>query len=169
MKIAINKSGIEGHGLFANQDINKGDCIGTVEGPLVPDTQQSYDTYGEDHLHPISLTHAIVNQSLTRYTNHSCEPNAGLKDGLSLVAMRDITKGEEITIDYDTLEYEWEMDCNCQSTGCRKKLRGYKFLSPALKKRYKGFIAPYLKDTEHPKGDKNLGDICKGVDNPAGE
>ena len=143
-KVIIKKSKIKGKGLFAKGDIKKGEIIGIVKGPIVPDNEESYKKYGEDRLHPISYSEAILNSTFTKYANHSCNPNCGLKEGIKLVSMRDIKKGEEITIDYDTLEYNWEMVCNCGSSKCRKKIKGYKYLSEELKRKYKGFISPYL-------------------------
>lgn len=143
-KIIIKKSKIKGRGLFAKRDIKMGKIIGIVNGPIVPDNEESYKKYGEDHLHSISYSKAILNSNFTKYTNHSCDPNCGLENGIKLVSMRDIKKGEEITIDYDTLEYNWEMVCNCGSPKCRKKIKGYKYLSEELKLKYKGFISPYL-------------------------
>lgn len=143
-KVYIKKSKIKGNGLFAKNKIRKGELVGTVKGPLIPNNEDSCKKYGEDYIHPISLTKAVLNQDITKYTNHSCEPNCGLKNGIKLVAMRGIKKDEEITIDYDTLDYEWEMKCNCGSSNCRKKIRGYKYLSEELKEKYNGFISPYL-------------------------
>jgi SET domain-containing protein len=142
-KVSIKKAGVKGKGLFAKRDIKKGELIGVVKGHVYPDNKDSYKRFGQHHLHPISYTEAILNKSFTKYTNHSCDPSCGLK-GLKLVSIRDIKKGEEITIDYDTLEYDWKMKCNCKSADCRKVIRGYKYLSKGLKKKYKGFIAPYL-------------------------
>ena len=143
-KVYVKKSKIKGKGLFAKRDIKKGEIIGVAKGPIVPDNKESWKKYGEKYLHPISYSEAILNKEITRYTNHSCDPNCGLKNGIKLVALRDIKKDEEITIDQDTLEYDWKMECNCENPKCRKVIRGYKYLSKKLRKKYKGFISPYL-------------------------
>jgi hypothetical protein len=41
--------------------------------------------------------------SIAEYVNHSCEPNCGIKGQISLVALRDISAGEDITFDYGTV------------------------------------------------------------------
>jgi len=143
-KIYIKKSNIKGKGLFAKRDIEKGELIGIVKGKIVPDNKYSYKKYNPNYLHPISYKKAILNKNKTKYTNHSCNPNAGLKKGIRIIALKNIKKDEEITIDYDTLEYNWKMKCNCKSKNCRKIIKGYKFLNQKLKKKYKGFISPYL-------------------------
>ena len=145
-KVRVGKSRISGKGVFAKAGIKKGETVGIVEGPIVPNNEESCIKYGVDYLHPISHSKLIVNKSASRFTNHSCEPNCGLKGrlGTRLVAMRDIKKGEELTVDYDTLEYDWKMRCHCGSPNCRRRTKGYKHLSSKLKSKYKGFIAPYL-------------------------
>lgn len=145
MKFYIGETKNNGKGLFATRDIKKDEAIGTARGPIVLDNKESWQKHGGWHFfHPISRTKAIVIQNKIKYFNHSCNPNCGIKKGIKIVAMRDIKKGEELTIDYDTLEYDWGMKCNCGSKNCRKTIRGYKYLSERLKKKYKGYIADYL-------------------------
>lgn len=54
------------------------------------------------------------------------------------MAIKDIEKGEEITWDYSTTMDEdiWEMDCNCGSKKCRKRIRDFKYLPKEIKERY---------------------------------
>ena len=144
MKVYVKKSKIGGKGLFTKHKIKKGSVIGTVKGKKLPDNQETSKKFGEHYLHPISHSKVILNSNFTKYTNHSCEPNCGLKKGIRIVAMKDIKKDEEITINYNVLEYDWKMKCNCGSKNCRKIIRGYKYLPENLKERYKGFISPYL-------------------------
>ncbi len=59
-------------------------------------------------------------QSPERYVNHSCVANTQVKDFCD-VAVRDISKGEEITSDYsEGLLSGFSMRCNCGSKNCRK-------------------------------------------------
>ncbi len=57
--------------------------------------------------------------------NHCCDPNIAIR-GLDYVAIRDITGGEELTLDYATLYDEnfLEFDCQCGSLNCRGIIRG---------------------------------------------
>lgn len=75
------------------------------------------------------------------FTNHSCEPNCGLKvrpDGFSMVALYDIEANEELTYDYSThQEHPLEdMDCACGSRGCRGVVRSFSTLPQHLRRRY---------------------------------
>src|SRR5205807_270275 len=74
----------------------------------------------------------LVPPSPMKYLNHSCEPNCGLLirrgvEWLEIHALRDIVAGEELTLDYETFEEEFEAmtgPCLCQSPNCRGRLRG---------------------------------------------
>lgn len=86
----IGKSDIEGEGVFADQDISKGTCLG--------------------------LAHVMKGLELIKITdlgakhNHSKEPNCRsvkINEKRYLFAIRDLQKGEEITVDY-TLQPELE-------------------------------------------------------------
>jgi hypothetical protein len=75
------------------------------------------------------------------FTNHSCEPNCGLKvraDGFSMVALYDIGANEELTYDYSThQEHPLEdMACSCGSLSCRGLVRSFSTLPSQLRRRY---------------------------------
>ncbi len=80
------------------------------------------------------------------HVNHSCEPNAGLRGDRTVVAMRDIAVGEEITYDYamsDGSPYD-EFDCRCGAASCRGRVGGDDWRRPDLQRRYRGWFSPYL-------------------------
>ncbi len=80
-------------GLFAARRIEKGEIIGELEGEYTD----------EDGMHVLWLdekTGFRVTNAL-RYINHADEPNACYYNDLSVVALRDIEAGEEITHDYN--------------------------------------------------------------------
>ena len=79
----------------------------------VSDDSHVYATWSNDH-------------KKWRSINHSCDPNCGFCEGNSLNcrALRDIPKGQEITMDYATF-YDEAMgvfDCNCNSPNCRYQI-----------------------------------------------
>jgi len=80
------------------------------------------------------------------FINHSCEPNLGFVSEISLVALRDIQPGEELTFDYatcDSVPYD-EFECECASPTCRIKVTGEDWMSPALQVLRAGQFSPYL-------------------------
>lgn len=125
-----------GLGLFAIRDIKKGELIVDWNDG----TGQVYELASVFDLPKFAANHAIqfdehnkwIDHPEGRSINHSCVPNCGWDGRFKLVAMRDIGKGEEIFLDYDTMEdSEWEMpqECDCGSDRCRKRIRGFRFLN----------------------------------------
>ncbi len=80
-----------------------------------------------------------------RFLNHSCEPNGVLHERL-LIAPRAIRRGDEVTFDYET--NEWDMHepfaCCCGAASCRGAVRGYRHLPPAARRALAGLAAPHL-------------------------
>lgn len=78
--------------------------------------------------------------------NHSCNPNAGLRGQITLVAMRDIKPDEEVCFDYamtDASDYD-EFKCRCGDPACRGKVTGNDWKRPELWERYAGHFSPYI-------------------------
>jgi hypothetical protein len=81
-----------------------------------------------------------------RFGNHSCEPNLGWSDQVTLVAMRDIAADEELTTDYATSTgaADFVMMCHCETYRCRQVIEGTDWQIPQLQQRYDGFWTPAL-------------------------
>jgi len=80
------------------------------------------------------------------WINHSCDPNAGLRGQITLVAMRDIAAGEEVCFDYamaDSIAYD-EFDCFCGASRCRGRVSASDWMRPELLTRYAGYLSPHL-------------------------
>jgi uncharacterized protein len=62
----------------------------------------------------------------TNFTNHSCDPNAGYDGTDAIVALRPITAGEEIRMDYGTFTFSFDhaFTCRCGAANCRRKISG---------------------------------------------
>jgi hypothetical protein len=89
----VAESPIHGRGLFAARTIRNDEVIGWVRG--VPATEDG------PYVLWLSETEAIEVHCDLRFINHSDHPNARYYDDGSVVALRDILAGEEITHDYD--------------------------------------------------------------------
>jgi hypothetical protein len=84
------------------------------------------------------------------FVNHSCEPNAGMLikgAEVRLIAIREITAGEQITFDYSTTmdEDDFEFDCMCGSSRCRGRIGDFKQLPAELRNGYSrlGIVPKY--------------------------
>jgi uncharacterized protein len=137
-----------GRGIFAKVDFKKGDPIFTWRGVSKKGKKVKYPYIGRTWL-PVGEFEWLAppRNSPGWYINHSCNPNAGIKDSIKIVAMKNIKRGEEVTIDYSTSESEkgWYLKCHCKSKNCRGIIRSYEFLPPKLKQKYRDFISEYLK------------------------
>jgi cyanophycin synthetase len=116
-------------------------------------------TWGEQadrrspHSMQVDVNTHIVPDGVTVLLNHSCDPNCGviIRSGvkqIELRALRPIAAGEEITVDYDTFEYEVAHlggPCRCGAAKCRGRVAGYRHLAADVKARYGDLIAEYLR------------------------
>ncbi|MCI0507853.1 MAG: SET domain-containing protein-lysine N-methyltransferase [Gammaproteobacteria bacterium] len=91
--VYVKDSMIHGKGLFARKSIKAGAVIGEIEG-IPASIDGPYVLWLDDDKHGIEV------QNLFKYINHNARPNACYYDDLTVVALRDIEKGEEITHHY---------------------------------------------------------------------
>ena len=70
--------------------------------------------------------------------NHSCNPNAGIKNDKILIAIKNIYIDEEIRYDYSTTmgEDDWTMKCRCHQKNCRKIIKDFKYLPKTAREKY---------------------------------
>jgi cyanophycin synthetase len=102
-------------------------------------------------------THLLVPSPLL-FLNHSCEPNCGLLirrgvEEIELHALRRLEPDEELTLDYDTFEWEilfMDEPCLCDTPSCRGSIRGYKHLPRKVRESYGHYIAEHLRLMEAP-------------------
>jgi hypothetical protein len=78
--------------------------------------------------------------------NHSCNPNAGIRGQVGLVAMRAIAPDEEICFDYAMSEANDidDFDCRCGAPNCRGRVTIYDWQIPELQARYQGYFSEYI-------------------------
>jgi len=79
------------------------------------------------------------------YTNHSCDPNIAIQGQIVFVAMRDIAPGEELTHDWATTDDgDYEIECNCACSGCRRTVTGRDWMKPEVQEKYRGWFCWFL-------------------------
>ncbi len=126
--VEIRKSEKHGKGLFALKDFKKGEEMYVLKkGKIVShDEIKNLSELEKIHLDKIGENEYEIIESPGCYINHSCEPNVEEKNRTGY-ALRDIQKGEEITIDYDKIAHlEEPFECHCGSKNCRSFVRGRK-------------------------------------------
>lgn len=145
--VYIGRSGIAGRGIFAGKDFKKGEFVAALVGSLHHRIyKKPNDWRNEKTWIPVAI-HWWINPGFPmRYINHSCEPTVGFKTPRRAYALRDIGKGEEITVDYSTIEYveSWGVPCQCKSKTCRKTIRAVQFLPKRLYSSYLPYIPRFI-------------------------
>ena len=139
-----------GFGSRAIGDIPAGTSVATFGGTaLTRSAFAQYDTERQSRSIQVETNLIFLGpptRELGDSINHSCEPNCGMRNATTIVAMRDIATGEELTFDYsmsDASNYD-EFDCNCGTTLCRRHVRADDWQLDTLRHRYQGFFSPYI-------------------------
>lgn len=134
-----------GRGLFATEAINSGETVLIFEGKAVRSVDLPKDTDLGD-LFPTGVDSYLIVHEPELLINHSCNPNTGFVNDTTLVAIRDIKPGEQLTFDYSTVGTDgWEMDCLCGEPGCRGRIVDFRYLSDELKKKYENITPNWVK------------------------
>ncbi len=154
-RIEIRKSPINGGGMFAREPIKRGEAICIVGGMVMTDSefeafQANHSTYNtiqiDEDLHLVERPE--ITQTLSGSMNHSCDSNVWMADEVTLVARRDISAGEEITVDYAlfTTQSNWTLDnlCHCGSPYCRHVITGNDWKLKDVQKRYRHHFSPFI-------------------------
>ena len=151
-KAEVRVSPIHGQGLFARGALAKDEVV-CVKGGYIFDraTRDSMpEWYGAAE---IQIGKDLFIGPMTEeeregsmiFSNHSCDPNLGVRGQIVFVAMRDIEAGEELTHDWAmTDDDDYEMDCRCGAEHCRGIVTGKDWMIPGLLEKYSGYCSEYL-------------------------
>lgn len=147
VSVRVGRAGPKGRGLFATSSIPPGVRVATFLGApkWIWDIPEQYWPYTFQVDYDRYVLPRESNRA--RFINHSCEPNC-VVSGRSIVTMRKVPRGEELTFDYSS-DVDWpgfRMACKCGSSECRKVIRAYRFLPKRLKLRYGRSVARFILD-----------------------
>lgn len=138
-----------GAALFATRDIAAGTTVLLIEGRLQPHPTR-FSIQLDDGVH-IEADGALPDAEMRlrhpwRFLNHSCDPNARV-EARSLVALRPIACGEQITFDYTTTEASMAepFACLCGASACVGSVQGFLHLSEAQQSARRAMLAPHLR------------------------
>lgn len=157
-RLIAKKTQKYGSGTFAKSPIKKGTLLAVFGGYVLSrQEEEKLPLAIRDIAIQIDRKHVIGVRRMREvadcdYVNHSCNPNAGIKGQISLVAMKNIKKNEEVTFDYGTVLFKtknvpkYELKCLCGSQNCRKKITQYDWKLKDLQKRYRGFFPYYIQE-----------------------
>ncbi len=137
----------KGRTLLANQNFKKGEVVLKLKGIIKKCSEATPDAVqiGDDKF--IDSKHRYVEDHI----NHSCSPTLMIDfASMDFIALGRIKKGEELTYNYNSSEYDLVKDnldfnCKCNSKNCIGKIKGFRYLSLKEKNKIKKYLSPFLK------------------------
>jgi len=142
-KCVLKREQGKGWGLVANENIRRGELVQEYVGEVIDsdEKEKRLEEWTAEHpndpnfymmqLSPGWFLDARLEGNLSRFANHSCDPNCDLsrvnvggyiRNGI--FAKRDIEKGEFISYDY---QFDTKLDrfvCRCGAKNCRGNMKG---------------------------------------------
>jgi SET domain. len=103
-------------------------CVGTPKG-FIPPENLDFNTL-----------------SIEWYFNHSCDGNIGFDKKGDFIAIKNISKGDELSYDYGLVESnpKFILSCKCRSKTCRKVVTGNDWIFLIKDKEKKKYMHPFL-------------------------
>ncbi len=157
-KLEVKDSDVEGAGTLAKGNIKKNDLLLVLSGYVMKLSEEeklpgSLSDNGIQVTDNLSLCVSKKSElGGINFFNHSCDPNAGIKGQIFLVAMRNIKKGEEVTFDYAMTLCEssdaqpYKLKCLCKKKNCRGVITDSDWRNKELQKRYKGYFQYFIQE-----------------------
>ena len=151
-------SEIDRRGIVAREPIARHEIVAIRGGHIVdsatltalPEPLRGSDFQIADDLFLAALDEEEV-EPVMLFLNHSCEPNVGIAGNIVLVAMRDISAGEELTTDYALFDdFGGPMQCRCGTASCRATIDGHDWQRPELQRRYGNYFSWFLLNKINP-------------------
>ena len=142
-----------GNGLYAIDDIKEGEVVAVKGGYIMSRDEWAKlePSVGEAAEIQISDELVIAPRNKEEFDgcmmalNHSCEPNVGVQGDITYVAMRDISNGEQLNLDYAMIDdFDGQMKCLCGVKNCRKVIYGRDWKKQDLQEKYKGYFATFI-------------------------
>jgi len=130
----VGPSWIDGIGLYSGIELERDVVVIRFGGVFFPVSMRyDYDvvapgsTVGiSDHM--LLAESASENRDRSDFINHSCNPNLGMLDSITLVTLRRIGAHDELTADYAYWEsdeaYVMKQECRCSNPCCRRQITG---------------------------------------------
>lgn len=119
-KFVVVETGDErGRGLKGKTTFHKGEYVAKLSGVIVNHT--TLDTI------QITPTLYFADPWFCRFLLHSCDPNLEINvENLHVRALKDISSGEYLTIDYAATDdaVTFQFACNCRVPNCRGWVKG---------------------------------------------
>lgn len=126
-KLRLGRSRIHRWGLYADEPIPKRRKVMEYIGEKIGRIETKRRAYSSEFNYLFTLDRywtidGSVGGSGAEFINHSCEPNLTsrvVKGHILYFALRDVKRGEELTIDYNFAPDVEKVPCACGAANCR--------------------------------------------------
>jgi SET domain-containing protein len=147
-----------GKGVFAKENIKKNEMLAIFGGYVksnIEESQLKESVSDEGHQISENFSLGVLSPEELEnasFFNHSCEPNAGFKGQIFLVAMKNIRKDQQVCFDYAMVLSKtkglkfYKMKCECGSKNCRGFITDNDWRNRDLQKKYAGYFQWYLQE-----------------------
>jgi len=138
-----------GRGLIATRDIPPGSTILSFEGPPLSLSEVRAKGALAANALQVDLDRYLDLDEPGRLLNHSCSPNVGVFNNVTVRALRPILAGEELCFDYSTTVGDgWTMTCLCGVSECRGIVRAFQTLPAEVRMPHlvRGSVQRFLVD-----------------------
>ena len=151
-KAEVRESPIQGRGLFATGALRAGEIVCVKGGHIFNRTtlDEVAPVLGPAEIQIaddlfIGALDSAEREGCMVFSNHSCDPNIGVRGQIVFVAMRAIAAGEELTHDWATTDNDnYAMECRCGAARCRGVVTGKDWQREDLQRKYRGWFSWYL-------------------------
>jgi SET domain-containing protein len=171
VKLYVKNTDLKGLGIYAKEEISAYSVISDIRylrevtnnNPL-----SESEIHLHDHQHYWPDGRIFIVDEPECYFNHSCSPNAYIYSAggkYFIIAKKDITSEEEITIDYEiqTTGFDVSWECKCGATNCRGMHKwDFFLLSPEIIRESLPFLDPWFAQVHGEKLQKILNQCLKG-------
>jgi SET domain-containing protein len=128
--IEVKPSTIDGKGTFATTHFKKGRKIAEFVGERISRIETAKRLRGKRRIRICGIdTYWAIDGSVggngTQFINHSCAPNCSLRQvrgHLLFFALKDISPGDEILLDYEESYHDDSKKCRCGAQNCRGRI-----------------------------------------------
>jgi hypothetical protein len=157
-RLVVRESPIEGRGLFFTDRLPAGAVVIRLGGRLVSSAELGALMRDADadpaapYVDTITVyddAHLVLPPSTPiHFGNHSCDPTLWHVAPFEVATRRNVTDGEEATIDYGTVSGAegFRMACRCGAVACRGEVTSADWREVELQERYRGHWMPALKE-----------------------
>jgi hypothetical protein len=130
-ELSVKDTSSKGKGLFVNEDVEKDQFLIEYVGEVIREQERARREARGEESYVMSLkgglfVDAFKKGNISRFINHSCEPNCIAQvwsvEGINragIFALRSITVGTELTMDYGWISPTPSNRCFCGSNFCR--------------------------------------------------